>query len=129
MREELTQSIEFERSRILRNPCGGDVDVAVLSLVILGLLFDNYACSRETHRPEIVDQKIENAQDYDQHSCTPLGLESDHDHHTRHESQQTHDYPPYAPISRKHKSDEQKNQQHSPRQLHIHLAIFLVHLR
>ena len=82
-----------------------------------------------THRPEIVHQNIEHTQNHDQNDRTPLRLKPHHNHHTRHRPKRNHDQPPRAPIPGKHKAHKQKNQQHAPRELEVHLAVLLVDLR
>ena len=81
------------------------------------------------HRPEIIDQQVEDAQNHHQDHRTPLGLEPDDHHDTRHKAKQTHNHPAHAPVSRKHESDEQEDQEHAPCKLEIHFAVFFIELR
>jgi len=82
-----------------------------------------------THRPEVVDKQVENAENDHEHDRTPLGLEADHDHDAGNKANQDDDDPPKAPVAGKDEADEQENEQHSPSQLKIHLAILLINLR
>lgn len=122
-----TLSTGFERSRIWRNPCGGGARVAVN-----GCQFgDSHAAEihHVTHRPEIVHQEIEYTEDDHEHHGAELGLEPHHHHHTGHEAEQADNDPAEPPVPGKDESNEQKDQQHPSRELEVHLAVLLIHLR
>ena len=81
------------------------------------------------YRPPVVDQDVENTENNHEDNGAPLGLESNDNHHARHKSEDAHENPPEAPRAGKDEPDEQENQQHTSRELDIHLAVLLVELR
>jgi len=88
-----------------------------------------FSAVARTHRPEIIDQDVEHAQQHDQHNGAQLRLESHNDHDAGHESNQAHEHPPEAPAAREDEANEQENEEYSSPKLDIHLAVVLVHLR
>ena len=81
-----------------------------------------------TDRPEIVDENIENAQDHHKDDGTPLRLEADDHHDAGYSTDRNDNEAPEVPLARRHKANEQENQQNAAGQLEVHLAIFLVKL-
>ena len=82
-----------------------------------------------THGPPIVHNQIEDAEDHDQKHSAHLRLESNGDHHASHEAENADNDSPNAPLAREDETQEQEDEQYSPSELHIHLAVLLVNLR
>ena len=80
------------------------------------------------YRPEVVHEQIEDAQDDHQYNGTQLGLQPDHDHHTRYESDHTDQNPPEAPVTSKHEANKKEDEQHTTSKLNVHLPVLLLNL-
>lgn len=82
----------------------------------------------ETYGPEVVNQKVEHAQNNNKHGSGELGLESNNNHNASHGSNSSNNDPPNGPRSREHKAHEQEDQEHTTSKLEVHLAILLIDL-
>lgn len=83
----------------------------------------------ETYRPEVVNQHIEDTQQNHQDDSTPLSLEANNNHHASDKTKQANKDTPEAPRAREDESNEEKDEQDAPGELHIHLTVLLIQLR
>lgn len=81
-----------------------------------------------TYSPEVVHQHVEDAQDDNQQSRTPLRLEANNNHDTRDQADDGDEDPPDGPLSTEHEAHEQEDEEHATRELEVHLAILLLQL-
>ena len=81
------------------------------------------------HRPEVVDEQVEDAEKYNEQHSAELGLESHDDHNASYGSDQDDQDPPEAPVACKDESNKEEDQEHTSGELEIHLAVLLIHLR
>lgn len=110
----------------------GEVLVGVVGVKLVTIVSQlnrkpRFKCE-ETYRPEVVNQNVENTQQNDQDNSTPLSLEANNDHHASDKTKQTNNYTPEAPRASEDESDEEKDEQDAPGELHIHLTVLLVKL-
>jgi len=61
--------------------------------------------------PPVVDKYVEHAQDENEESGRPLGLEADGNHATCTQTDDRHEYSPDAPLSSEHESQEKEDEQ------------------
>lgn len=78
--------------------------------------------------PEVVDQKVENAENNNQHDGAELGLESHNDHDACDESEQADADSPEVPVAAEDEANEEEDEQDTASELEVHLAVLLVKL-
>ena len=61
--------------------------------------------------PPVVGKHIEHAQDQDEESGRPFGLETDGNHAACTQTDDRHEYPPDAPLSLEDKSQKEEDEQ------------------
>ena len=96
---------------------------------MISLTFTNFGIPLLTYRPEVVDKDVENAQDGDEDYGTPLGLETNNNHHAGNETNHDDRNATNAPLAGKDEANEEENEQHAASELEIHLAVLLIELR
>lgn len=79
--------------------------------------------------PEVVDQKVEDAENDDEHDGAELGLETNDDHDAGDKSEQADADPPEVPVAAENEADEEEDEQDATGELEVHLAVLLVELR
>lgn len=80
------------------------------------------------HRPEVVHDNIEYAENHHQHNRAPLRLEAHRDHHACHGTDGDHDYTAESPLACEYEANKQEDEQDSAGELEVHLAVLLVKL-
>jgi hypothetical protein len=97
---------------------GEDLEEIVLGEVLVRVV--------RVQGPEVVDQKVEDAEDDDEHDGAELCLETNDDHDAGHESKQANADPPEAPVAAEDEADEEEDEQDTASELEVHLAVLLV---
>jgi hypothetical protein len=80
------------------------------------------------YSPEVVDQNVEDTQDENKQRRAPLGLESNHNHDTCDQTNDGDHHSPDGPLSAEHEADEEEDEEHTTRELEVHLAVLLLNL-
>jgi hypothetical protein len=79
--------------------------------------------------PEVVDIKVENAQDEHEHDGRELGLETNNHHDTSDESEQAGNDSPETPVAAEDEANKEEDKQDTARQLEVHLLVLLIERR
>lgn len=79
-----------------------------------------------TYRPEVVDKKVEYAQNDDQQGGAVLGLESNDNHDASNAAQNGDEDAPNGPLAAEDEADEKEDEQNAASQLEVHLAVLLI---
>lgn len=121
-RPPLQRLLELEFPRDISDLHNGeDLKEIVLGEVLVGVV--------GVEGPEVVDQKVEDAENNDKHDGAELGLETHDDHDAGNESKQANADPPEAPVTAENEADEEENEQDTTSELEVHLTVLLVESR
>jgi hypothetical protein len=114
--------LELNKARDMRGLHNGeDLEEIVLGEVLVRVV--------RVQGPEVVDQKVEDAEDDDEHNGAELGLESNDDHNAGNEPKQANTDPPEAPVATEDEADEEEDEQDTTSELEVHLAVLLIESR
>ena len=81
-----------------------------------------------TYSPEVVDERVEDAEDDDEQGGAELGLEADNDHDAGDEADEADNDAPDGPLAAEDEADKEEDEQDAAGELEVHLAVLLLEL-